>query len=180
MTKEELLILRRGRGLTQEDLAGSLGVRREAVSRWEKGVHSVPDDIAEKIAALMPEAAERKASSLPAEIVTRRWRPYPWANRDYTLVELGKVSAGLLVWRLCLDVREPQWEVLKATTKGRFQYADSPEIVMPVEAFPEPLGQAAPWAADMFAQRAAVANAKRLELKAFHEELGIPEEKFDK
>ena len=41
---EKLLELRRGQGLSQEDVAEQLGVSRQAVSRWEKG-SALPDSV---------------------------------------------------------------------------------------------------------------------------------------
>ncbi|MEA5039826.1 MAG: helix-turn-helix transcriptional regulator [Clostridiaceae bacterium] len=39
---EKLTILRKARGLSQEDLAGKIGVSRQSVSKWESG-QSVPE-----------------------------------------------------------------------------------------------------------------------------------------
>ena len=40
--KEQLQILRKGKGLSQEKLAEMLGISRQAVAKWEVG-HSYPD-----------------------------------------------------------------------------------------------------------------------------------------
>ncbi|WP_239378310.1 helix-turn-helix transcriptional regulator [Olsenella sp. An290] len=39
MLKDALSLLRRERGLTQEELARRLYITRQAVSRWETGYH---------------------------------------------------------------------------------------------------------------------------------------------
>ena len=39
---EKIIRLRKGRGLSQEELAERLGVSRQAVSRWESGT-ALPD-----------------------------------------------------------------------------------------------------------------------------------------
>ena len=49
---EKLLELRRGQGLSQEDVAEQLGVSRQAVAKWESG-ETVPDILnCEKLAKL--------------------------------------------------------------------------------------------------------------------------------
>ena len=53
MFSENLKTIRKAKGYTQEELAVKLGVVRQTVSKWEKGL-SVPDaDILSKIADLM-------------------------------------------------------------------------------------------------------------------------------
>jgi transcriptional regulator with XRE-family HTH domain len=50
MMGKDLLVWRKQRGLTQRELALSLGVRNLAVSRWERGERRIP--------ALLPLALE--------------------------------------------------------------------------------------------------------------------------
>ena len=53
MLKENLKHLRKSKGLTQEELALQLGVVRQTISKWEKGL-SVPDaDVLCKIADVL-------------------------------------------------------------------------------------------------------------------------------
>ena len=53
MLKENIRRLRKDKGYLQETLAEALGVVRQTVSKWEKGL-SVPDaDLLEKMAELL-------------------------------------------------------------------------------------------------------------------------------
>ncbi len=49
MTKDELLLQRRRKGLTQVELATAIGYSRQAVIKWERGFHSIPDEVAVRI-----------------------------------------------------------------------------------------------------------------------------------
>ncbi len=66
MLSENIKILRKAKGLSQEELAGKLNVVRQTVSKWEKGL-SVPD--ADLLIALS-EALETPVSTLLGETVT--------------------------------------------------------------------------------------------------------------
>lgn len=53
MLNENIRILRKNKGLTQEELAARLNVVRQTVSKWEKGL-SVPDaEMLQKIAEVL-------------------------------------------------------------------------------------------------------------------------------
>lgn len=49
MTPDELRKARKGKPLTQDQLAKAIGYSRMSVISWEKGLHPIPDHIAEKI-----------------------------------------------------------------------------------------------------------------------------------
>ena len=42
MTADELLLMRRAANITQGELANRIGYSRQAVVKWERGVHAVP------------------------------------------------------------------------------------------------------------------------------------------
>jgi transcriptional regulator with XRE-family HTH domain len=50
MNANELLLMRRAAHITQGELAGRIGYSRQAVVKWERGVHAIP---AKMIAPLM-------------------------------------------------------------------------------------------------------------------------------
>ena len=60
---EKLVMLRKARGMTQEQLAAALSISRQAVSKWELG-EAVPET--ENIVQLSPFAGEQpRAGSVP-------------------------------------------------------------------------------------------------------------------
>lgn len=176
MTKEELLLWRKGRGITQAQLAELAGVSRLSVVRWEKGTFAVPVDVLAKLEAHSPSI---KAA---APLVNSVWRirPYPWANRDYDedRGEWHKIPLGGKVWRLFLDERKGDWEVrvMLSDKRGKTLHSSEPRITMPPEAFPDPLGAEAPWAKEMFERRIAEYNAELSGRRALYKEIGIPDE----
>lgn len=58
VTGDELSKLRGRLGLTQTALAAQLGVHPITISKWETGVHAVPEPVA-KLLRLMASAAPR-------------------------------------------------------------------------------------------------------------------------
>lgn len=49
MTPEELRKARKGKPFTQQQMAEAIGYSRMSVISWEKGLHPIPDHVAEKI-----------------------------------------------------------------------------------------------------------------------------------
>lgn len=171
MNKDELRVWRKGRGFTQEEVAKLLGVRREAVVRWETGQHEIPFDILAKLEAHSPSI---KAAQ-PAMPEYARWRPYPWGLRDYTDKEIERLRTGTYIWRL-LAADPTHWAVRKVFKPG--QIIHGLDITLPANCFPDPLGPEAPFARDMFAAVEARERAEFGRRNAAYRQGGIPEEKF--
>jgi transcriptional regulator with XRE-family HTH domain len=170
-----LILWRKSRGMTQQQLADMLKVRRETVNNWEKGRYRIPQSALPALAEASPEPPDRKTANLPAERPYARWRPYPWANRDYTPSEVERCKAGRLVWRLILE-GGTEWTVMQAFKTGHFHHGLN--ITMPAQAFPDPMGQEASWARDLFASKEA---AERLDISRRNDlwrDMGIPPEKI--
>lgn len=61
MTKEELLIWRRQRGLNQGQLGNLIGMSRQAIIHWERGRHPLPDDIELRLQRAAPGEIKQRA-----------------------------------------------------------------------------------------------------------------------
>lgn len=172
MTKDELRAWREARGLTQAQLGEALGYSRQSVIAWEKGRAAIPDNLLVTIEAAHPSPV--KTAAAPAITADKRWRPFPWGNRDYHIdKEVYRLQAGTKVWRLHADASE--WEVMICSKKNAFHRSE-PHITMPAEAFPDPMGIEAAWAREMFNSRMAAYNADRAGLRQAMRDAGIPPE----
>ena len=60
MTGQELRQLRNQLRLTQLDLAEQLGVHKITVSKWETGVHKVPEAVAKLLPLLVKDTQNRR------------------------------------------------------------------------------------------------------------------------
>ena len=67
---ERIQTIRKSKGLSQEELANSLGVSRQAVSKWESG-QSVPD-LDKVVACLLYTSHNKEESVLPPPVGTVR------------------------------------------------------------------------------------------------------------
>lgn len=184
MTKEELMLWRRARGFSQAQLAKLLGVRREAVSRWENGIHAIPQDALVKMEAVTPEGQKFLAQAKPAERPFARWRPYPLGNRDYTRQEIDRTRPGTRVWRLVLDQQDPVWELKICFGKiGSFVSGEPYGLTLPAEAFSDPNGPGEPWALAMHDARKEALEQRNEHLRDFRRAIGslddedIPDQK---
>jgi transcriptional regulator with XRE-family HTH domain len=175
MTPMELKLWRTARGLTQAQCAELAEVTRETVLRWEKGEHAIPDTLLSRLEAKSPALKAMTDMAKPADQVEKRWRPFPWGNRDYHIdKEVSRLPTGTKAWRVFLGQVDPQWELMIAHKQGHF-YCDS-RIKLPLEAFPDPAGIEAPWARQMFAERMAKHEAEIAGLRQAWKEAGLPDD----
>lgn len=87
MFSENLKIMRKAKGYTQEELAIKLNVVRQTISKWEKGL-SVPDaDVLSKMA----EVLDTKVSVLLGTTIAEE------TDRDAVAEQLGKISEQLAI-----------------------------------------------------------------------------------
>src|SRR5947209_5069559 len=80
MTGEQVRRLRLQLGLTQDELAGRLGVARNSVARWEREEHGLSGP-AEKLLTLLAELAATKGRHRGAAPERRDWRSKPRIRR---------------------------------------------------------------------------------------------------
>ncbi len=87
MLKENLITLRKSRGMTQGELAARVNVVRQTVSKWEKGL-SVPDAVTlQKIAEVLETDVSRL---LGADIAVE-------ADRNEIAEQLAKVNEQMAI-----------------------------------------------------------------------------------
>lgn len=119
---EKISLRRRNAGLSQEDLAGQLGVSRQAVSRWEAN-ESLPDT--EKVLQLCrifgvsadnllldqaPETALKFNAARPPLPVLRQAFQYIYLGLGAVSVVLALVGlAGVLHWAMTTHMWDPDW-----------------------------------------------------------------------
>lgn len=180
MTPQELRVWRASRDLTQDHIAEMLGVSRKTVGRWEKGENPIPNGTLDTLEAKMPGAAQKLVARQPAILSTRRVRAFPWAQRDYAENEIDRLPAGAKVWHVS-DPAEPgvMWRIkimLATRGYGKGLHIDRCDVTLPLEAFPDPLGQEASFARPMFDARMATYTASFLGLRQAMKDSGIPEE----
>lgn len=183
MTKEELILWRKSRGMTQKQLADGLDIDIKTLGRWERGLSRMPMDILAKLELAAPGGMEKLRSNLPVqeEEMPFRWRPFPGfkSNRDYTGDEIDRLPIGTRVWILGFQ-SATEWTVNLARKKGHYISDEASmtvangrqiRLTLPAGAFPDRLGPPAPWINEVYTANVAVINAARRELSAFHREL---------
>ena len=107
---EKILALRKARGWSQEELAGRIGVTRQALSRWESDA-AIPDTVNVVQLAdlfgvstdyLLRDGRTEEWADLPAEERTKERRILAWA-----ITALG--AAGTLVTLILGCLLTPKW-----------------------------------------------------------------------
>ena len=73
MTGPQLRIIRECAGISQLALGKMLGISQTWVSRFERGLSLIPDDVAEKVAMVLPKATLEAQTAKTEEIRAREW-----------------------------------------------------------------------------------------------------------
>lgn len=73
MTGPQLRIIRECAGISQLRLAQMLGISQTWISRFERGVVLIPEEIAEKVALVLPKATLEAQTAKTEEIRAREW-----------------------------------------------------------------------------------------------------------
>ena len=73
MTGPQLRIIRECAGISQLALGKMLGISQTWVSRFERGLSLIPEDVAEKVALALPKATLEAQSVKEEEIKAREW-----------------------------------------------------------------------------------------------------------
>lgn len=84
MTGDELLLMRRAAGLTQGELAKAIGYSRQAVVKWERGIHDIPSKIQPAIIAACATPKEPKPDKGASKLARATFEAYAqMRNRDH-------------------------------------------------------------------------------------------------
>ena len=73
MTGPQLRIIRECAGISQLALGKKLGISQTWVSRFERGLSLIPEEIAEKVAMVLPKATLEAQTAKTEEIRAREW-----------------------------------------------------------------------------------------------------------
>lgn len=161
MLNENLRILRKNKGLSQEELAIKLNVVRQTVSKWEKGL-SVPDsDMLIQIAnaldttvnallgETLPEDEQETLQSIASklEVLNEQFAKEKERNRKIqraVYIVLGIVSVICLIIGIVIVISYWQMEIAIDGTVGIIGGADGPTAIVVASAEPSGLGLIVP------------------------------------
>jgi|GEM_PF-4009876 len=80
MDRVAFIVLRKQNALTQAELGDLLGVSRQAIIKWEKGIHPLPVDIEQRLSAVNMAAPVQKKNA--SKIITDRTHPTLYRRND--------------------------------------------------------------------------------------------------
>ena len=153
MLNENLKILRKNKGLSQEELAIKLNVVRQTVSKWEKGL-SVPDsDMLIQIAnaldttvnallgEALPEAEQETLQSIASklEVLNEQFAGQKERSRKIqraVYIVLGIISVICLIIGVVIVISYWQMEIAIEGTVGIIGGADGPTAIFVASAQP--------------------------------------------
>lgn len=153
MLNENLRILRKNKGLSQEELAIKLNVVRQTVSKWEKGL-SVPDsDMLIEIASALdttvnallgetlPESEQETLQSIASklEVLNEQFAEQKERSRKIqraVYIVLGIVSAICLIIGIVMVISYWQMEIAIDGSVGIIGGADGPTAIFVASAEP--------------------------------------------
>ena len=86
MTGPQLRIIRECAGISQLALGKMLGISQTWVSRFERGLSLIPEEIAEKVAMVLPKATLEAQTAKTEEIRAREW----WQKKTDTYLKTNR------------------------------------------------------------------------------------------
>ncbi len=138
--KEKLVVFRTRQGLTQNELAGEIGVSRQTVSKWERGV-AVPST--ESLIALsrlygVPLDEMANSGEASATAVAEKPDAPPGPGKRWTKIAGGAVLAACLllvtiasiitIWSaVCKESEGPKDNII-CTDDMKWEYIDPSEV----------------------------------------------------